>query len=71
MSKRSIHVITSGSGWAVRRRGAIRATKTFSRREDAVDFARDIAKKSAIDLFVHRPNGMVERYDSFRETSAH
>jgi hypothetical protein len=49
----------------VRQSGAARATRVFDRQEDAVKYARDIAKKDSTELYVHRRDGTIREKDSY------
>jgi hypothetical protein len=45
--KRTIYEVSpKGERWAVKRRGATRATRVFDRKAEAVALAREIAKRS-------------------------
>jgi hypothetical protein len=58
------HVIADpDGGWQVRRHGASRATRVFADQGDAVAYARRLARKHHEDLFIHRRDGTVERWD--------
>jgi hypothetical protein len=58
--KKSQHVEPNPKGgWSVRQTGAARATRVFTKQEDAVRYARDIAKRESTDLYVHRRDGTI------------
>ena len=60
------HVIANlRGGWSVRHTGAARATRVFDTQEDAVEFARDIARKERSDLYVHRRDGTIRERSSY------
>jgi Uncharacterized protein conserved in bacteria (DUF2188) len=61
----SQHVVPRHGQWAVRKGGASRATKLFESQADAIDFARDQAKKAQGVLYIHRFDGTVQRRDVF------
>ena len=66
MSKSSKHVVPSSDGrWAVRQSGAARATKVFDKKEDAVTYARNEAKKQSGELYIHRKDGTILGRDSY------
>lgn len=66
MSKTSVHVVTNpGGGWAVRKSGAIRASKTFETQAAAITYGKDVAKKATGELFIHRPNGLIRERNSY------
>lgn len=58
----SIHVIPHTSGWAVRRKGALRSIRTFrpDQRVEAIVFAARLSGDAGIDLYVHSRDGMIE-----------
>lgn len=47
----------SSSGWAVRKHGALRATKIYTDKQDAID---DAKRRGGV-VYVHRTDGMVEQ----------
>ena len=48
--------------WRVKRRGASRATTVHSTRDEAIEKARELAKKNTCGVvFVHRIDGSVSR----------
>lgn len=61
MNKKGIHVISRRQGgWAVRSAGAAKATKVYTNQEEAVQFARESAKKEQSVLYIHRKDGTVK-----------
>lgn len=65
MAKKSNHVIPSHSGWAVKKSGAERASKTFDTKEKAVAYGRDISKNEKTELYIHKSNGMIQNRNSY------
>lgn len=64
--KRSQHVVPNPKGgWSVRQYGAVRATRVFDHKEDAVSFAKSLARKASSDLYIHRRDGTIQARDSF------
>ena len=64
--KRDQHVVPNPKGgWSVVRSGAVRATRVFDSQKDALGFARKLAKKENVDLYVHRRDGTIEERDSY------
>lgn len=47
-------------GWAVKKRGSLRATKRFRTKEEALDWAREKAVLRRSDLVIFRKNGTVQ-----------
>lgn len=59
------HVIPNGGNWQVKREGSDKATKTFRTQQDAINYARDIAKNQQSELVIHRRNGTIRDKDSY------
>jgi len=60
------HVVPSMSGgWAVRNSDSFRASRVFDTRSEAVAFGRQVAKKEATELFIHRRDGTVQSRSSY------
>lgn len=65
MAKKSNHVIPSSSGWAVKKSGAEKASRTFVTKESAVKYGRELSKHEKTELYIHKSNGMVQNRDSY------
>lgn len=67
MQLRSNHVVPSKSngGWAVRKSGAMKATKGFTKKEDAIKYARLISRKEKTELYIHRRDGSIQDRNSY------
>jgi uncharacterized protein YdaT len=66
MKKSDQHVVPNTSGgWAVRRSGAERASKVLDTQQEAVRYARTIAKKEHGELYVHGKDGTIRQRSSF------
>ena len=64
------HVIADfKGGWSVRRPGATRAVRVFERQKDAVQFAREVAKKGRAELYIHGADGRIREKNSYRSDS--
>jgi hypothetical protein len=64
--KKDQHVVANPrGGWSVRHTGAARATRVFDKQKDAVDYARDIAKKQSSELYIHRRDGTIKEKSSY------
>ncbi len=59
------HVVPNNGNWQVKREGAERATKNFTRQQDAIDYARSIAINQQGELIIHRRNGTIRDKDSY------
>ncbi len=60
-SPKRTHVVKRDSGWAVKKEGALRASKVYRTKEQAVRGAVK-ASKSGSDLVVHKKDGSIQRY---------
>ncbi len=69
MSKRGQHVVPADGGWAVRKAGSSRATRTFATQKEAIDRARSIAKKQQTELYIHGRDGKIRERDSYGNDS--
>lgn len=65
MAKKNAHVVPRQEGWAVKKEGASRASKTFDKQSDAVKYARQQAKTNKSELFVHRRDGTIRERSSY------
>lgn len=54
------HVFPSRGGWSVRKTGAIRATRRFSTKADAVTAAAKIAQNQGTTLYIHGTDGRIQ-----------
>ncbi len=66
MSRKAHHVVPDPNkgGWNVKKEGSERASKHFDKKNDAVDWAREVSKNQSSELIVHRKDGTIERKDS-------
>ena len=51
--------------WAARKSGSSRVSKTFTTQRDAIEFARDLAKKQKTELYIHGRDGKIRERDSY------
>lgn len=59
--KPSQHVVPSIEGnWAVRKSGSKKATKTFEKQSEAIDYAKKISRKQGAALYIHKRNGLIQ-----------
>jgi hypothetical protein len=65
MAKKSNHVVPSSSGWAVKKSGSERASKTFETKDKAVKYGRELSKNEKTELYVHKRNGMIQNKNSY------
>lgn len=65
MSKSSQHVVPNKKGWSVRSSGAKRASRTFTSQKEAIEVARQKAKKQGTELYLHGRDGRIRERSSF------
>lgn len=65
MSKRGIHVVTSGNGWAVKREGQAKPISTHRTQTAAANTGERVARADRAELMVHRPNGQIREKNSY------
>lgn len=66
MVKKANHVVPSKSrGWAVRKSGAIRATRSFETKKEAIEYARSISRKEKTELYIHKKDGTIQNRNSY------
>jgi len=61
MASRNQHVVPHGDKWAVRSEGSQRFTSVFDTKQEAIDSAREIARRSGTDLLIHGRSGQIFR----------
>ena len=64
MARRGQHVVPHPRGWAVKPEGGKRASSVHDTQRQAIDRAREIAKKQGVELFVHGRDGRFRDRDS-------
>lgn len=64
--KRDIHVVPHpDGGWATRKEGAERAGSRHETQADAINAARDQAKRERVEVVIHRRDGKIRDSDSY------
>ena len=63
--KRDIHVVPHDDGWATKKEGASRAGSVTGTQKDAIDRARDQAKRERVEVVIHRKDGTIRDSDSY------
>jgi hypothetical protein len=65
MSKKNVHVVPSGNGWAVKQEGRPSALSNHRTQGAAESAARPVAQRNKSELVIHRPNGQIRDSDSY------
>jgi hypothetical protein len=61
--KKHEHIVHRKDGWAVRTAGSERPSSLFKTRAEAIDYARELAKKHNVCMVVHDEEGKFEEFD--------
>lgn len=61
------HVLPKDNGWAVKKAGANKNTKVFSKQSDAIKYAKDIAKNHKSELFIHSKTGRIRERNTYNK----
>lgn len=59
------HVVFRDGKWAVRKTGANRVTRRFDTQDEAIKAARDIARSQGTEMYIHRRDGRIRKYNSY------
>ena len=59
MGQRNQHVVPHNGEWALKSEGSGSLSSVFSTKREAIDAAREIARKKGGTLYVHGPTGQV------------
>jgi hypothetical protein len=65
MSKKGQHVVPSDNGWALRKAGSAKVTRTFATQTEAIAAAIKIAKNQKTELYIHGRNGRIRERNSY------
>lgn len=63
--KRDIHVVPHKAGWATKKEGAKRAGLTTDTQKQAIERARDQAKREKVDVVIHGRDNKIRDSDSY------
>jgi hypothetical protein len=64
MTKKGVHVVPKGDGWAVKREGSGRASKVTETQREAIQAGRQTARREGAELVIHGQNGRIREKDS-------
>lgn len=65
MGKRPVHTVPHGDGWANRREGAERVSKTFQTKAEAQAAGRETAKRDQTEHVIHNKDGEIGQRNSY------
>lgn len=65
MAKKDIHVVPHDDGWATQKEGASRAGHLTNTQREAIEKAREQAKRENVEVVIHRQDGSIRDSDSY------
>lgn len=65
MAKITQHIVPHQKGWAVRKGGSEKVTKTFQTKEEAKRYGREISIRQDAELFIHGKDGQIQERNSY------
>lgn len=65
MTKKDIHVVPHDDGWATKKEGATRAGRVTDTQQEAIEKAREQAKRENVEVVIHRRDGSIRDSDSY------
>ena len=65
MTKKNVHVVPHNGAWATRKEGAQRVGHTAETQKEALEQAREQAKREKVEVVIHRPDGRIRDSDSY------
>ena len=59
------HVLPRSDGWAVKKAGASKDTRVFSKQSDAIGYARSVARNNSAEMFIHSRDGRIRERNTY------
>ncbi len=57
-----VHVIARGHGWAIKKQGALKATRVYKDKDTAVKNAKKMSN-AGYSVIIHKKDGTVQRWE--------
>jgi hypothetical protein len=67
--KRPVHTVPHGDGWANRRAGSSRISRTYPTKREAQEAGRDTARRSGTEHLIHKRDGTIGERNSYGNDS--
>jgi uncharacterized protein YdaT len=64
-TKKDIHVVPHPDGWATRKEGADRAGGIHDTKNEALEHAKEQAKRERVEVVIHGKDGTIQDSDSY------
>jgi hypothetical protein len=66
MPRKTHHVVPNPEGgWKVKKGGGTKSSGNFDRKEDAVEYAKGVAKNQRSELVIHKKDGKIQNPNSY------
>lgn len=65
MKKAQQHVVPRPEGWAVQKSNGLRASSLHDTQQEAINAARELARKQETELVIHGRNGQIREKNSY------
>lgn len=65
MTKRNVHTVRHGKGWANVRPGSKRASSVHRKQSAAIKRGRDIARRAGVEHIIHARRGPIRAKNSY------
>ena len=65
MAQYSQHVVPRDNKWAVRKTGSDRVTRKFDTQREAIQVARNLARKQKSVVYIYGSNGQIRKRESY------
>jgi len=65
MPKNNLHVSPKKKKWQIRRSRAIRASRVFTTKDEAIEYAYDVARFEKLVVFIYNNIGRIEERVDF------
>lgn len=65
MTKKDIHVVPHPDGWAVEKEGSQRASRVVDTKQEAMEIARDQARREQVEVVPHNKDGAISNPNSY------
>lgn len=67
--KNNIHVIFKDEEWKIKEENNEVFIENFNTKEDAINYAKGLAKKNKVELIIHNKNNIISEKDSYGNDS--
>lgn len=65
MSRKTHHVVPNPEGgWDVKKGGGEKSIKHFTKKDDAVDYGREVSRNQKSEFIIHKKDGTIHKSDS-------